>query len=1054
MRKTSLLILLLFISTASAAPASVPVASEASIPVITTADVLVVGGSLDGFFLAERLAREGKKVVITSPHNSIPRELVIALRPWINKNAFENYPQRVKDFLRESSVKKGTKPTENETSFLVDLSEASLNAENALLDAGAKFFYGLHPCGVKTVDANEGQSKVAAVIFGCKGGLVAISAETVVDATVHSRVANLAGAKFTPRHYGEKNPFLATYSMHCEGIPRGREDFPVENVPELLDSRILFHLDRYAEFRIATKPPTGDFKDALVGLELRRVAVEAGKQIKGMQGFQFSRGGDTAVTSSLKRLVSRGKGAPGSMETLRPEKIVNLYVCSANLDQEKNAANKFVNPLEGAFLFPLLAEKLTELSPKEEEPSADEGKVVLSDGKPAETTANQEQAWFTELPPIYREKTTYRAKNCVLPVVDECDVLVVGAGTSGCPAATVAARAGVKTIALEMHGDVGGTHTIGGVSKYWFGRKTNFFNQFENQTQKVCRETKMPPCIGWLDVLQKSGAKVITHCVAVGTVVMQEEDAEKVTGVVVVTPDGLAAIRAKRIVDATGDADVVARAGAAATYGTERDTMALWYSFTQFNDTRLETPRHFAFAVDTRDPTDFTRAIITGRRYVKRKPKDVAAPQYYFTPRETRRLQGKYQADELDALAERRFEDLIAICQSDIDIKGMASSDLSFSGYIEWTWLKNHSVQTPYRALLPEELENVLVVGKAHSVTHDVQALARMQRDMMAIGAAGGMIAAESVQKNIPLEKMTPAQFHAGLLKLGVLSHEDLQTIRGVKDNALPELSLEALQTYVAKLARGEWDLAEIGKILARPAQSVPMLRDALETARGKGQLEVARALCHLGDPPQKAKDILLAELKKNVAEKKLPGMSKYLNPRLPHPLPEHGFAADPANLVHLLSRLGDKRVLPLMKEIAKKLVAGDSPENMVFSYVFSLAYAAEHLKSPEAVEALLLLSRWDKIRGSSVQRGADPRQVARGLETRLGDRSAYLELCLGRALAHCGSKRGYEILLEYLGDVRGFLARSAHDELVLLTGKDGGSFFRRQFQDAVTGNF
>lgn len=73
------------------------------------------------------------------------------------------------------------------------------------------------------------------------------------------------------------------------------------------------------------------------------------------------------------------------------------------------------------------------------------------------------------------------------------------------------------------------------------------------------------------------------------------------------------------------------------------------------------------------------------------------------------------------------------------------------------------------------------------------------------------------------------------------------------------------------------------------------------------------------------------------------------------------------------------------------------------------------------------------------VPRGSDPRGTARGADVARLDRYAYLEFSIGRAMARCGTKWGYKSIMDYLTDQRGFLARSAHEELVALSGLDLG---------------
>lgn len=49
------------------------------------------------------------------------------------------------------------------------------------------------------------------------------------------------------------------------------------------------------------------------------------------------------------------------------------------------------------------------------------------------------------------------------------------------------------------------------------------------------------------------------------------------------------------------------------------------------------------------------------------------------------------------------------------------------------------------------------------------------------------------------------------------------------------------------------------------------------------------------------------------------------------------------------------------------------------------------------------------------------------------------LELGIARAMARCGSPDGFDLLVDYLDDVRALLAERAHSELIDLTGVDYG---------------
>ena len=995
---------------------TVATAGKQVAPVLARADVLVVGSSFDGCFLAQRVAAPKRRVILTSAGTSLPREMAMALRPWVSQENLTRAPGDVRSFL--TSCKKSSAGDE----IILDMIKLTEGLEDRILDKHVGLYYDLHPCGVRMAGRY-----VTAVIFACKGGLVAIEAGAVVDCTPDGSLAALAGAQTRRRQSASKGS-LVRYSMLC-GKPPKQPAMTVKTVPQLVDTRVVMHGD-FAEFRLRLAVGGSAFDGSVRELAARRLAATAAIELKqsgALGSGAFARGGDVLLADPTRRIVSRSADRKLTLDACRPKGIDNLLVCGPTVDVDDAVAAALVEPLGSPSLADVIAPApWGELSKKQ---SAQTPTVRLSCGQPGSGKAIKGHARFTELSPIYRTSGAVPIGGIRLDVVADCDVLVVGAGTSGMPAALVAAESGADTIVVEKYGDVGGTHTIGGVSKYWFGRHTEFVNRIDKGARAMMTRSGIPKCMGMLSVLMRARARLVTHCLAVGTVV----DGPTVSGAVVVTPRGLGVIRAKRVIDATGDGDIAARAGARTEYGTRRDAMTLWYSFAQYRGTNPEARRHFAYVVDLRDPADMTRAIIAGRRY--KKSRDVTAPQYYLTPRESRHIRGAYRVTLVDLLAERRYEDLLLICRANFDIKGIADSDLTFSGYVEWQRLKTYSVQIPYRAIRPLDLENILVVGKAYSVSHDVLALARMQRDMMAMGGAAGLIAAECARNDVSLANVNFKQMRKKLLALGVLSRQDLDTIKGVKDNALPAMSARELRERINRLVTGKLPLDGQVQILARPEAAIPLLKEALAKADGKGRVELARALCFLGDPS--GSPALLEELKRLLPGKTLPGISR--GRVTPHHLPDQGFAPDATYLINTLGRLGDRRIIPFLTDIAKKVEPETRKTGTMFGYIFSVCYAAERLGSGECVEALTILVGKPGISGGSLPGGADPRRSARGSASMRDDRYAYLELCIGRALARCGSRRGYQIMLDYLNDIRGSLARSAHDELAALTGLDLG---------------
>jgi hypothetical protein len=155
----------------------------------------------------------------------------------------------------------------------------------------------------------------------------------------------------------------------------------------------------------------------------------------------------------------------------------------------------------------------------------------------------------------------------------ETDVLVVGSGPGGLSAALAAAREGVDTMLVERHGCFGGVITqsmIGVLAWYRTSPDTvdagGLAVEYEQRAKErgasisVLRyeivDTEVFKLIAD-DMVQESGVAPLLHC-AFADVIM---DGNTIKGVITESKSGRQAILAKRVIDATGDADIACRAG-------------------------------------------------------------------------------------------------------------------------------------------------------------------------------------------------------------------------------------------------------------------------------------------------------------------------------------------------------------------------------------------------------------------------------------------------------------------------------------------------------------
>jgi FAD-dependent oxidoreductase family protein len=169
----------------------------------------------------------------------------------------------------------------------------------------------------------------------------------------------------------------------------------------------------------------------------------------------------------------------------------------------------------------------------------------------------------------------------------EVDVLVCGGGTAGAVAAIASARTGARTMLVEQYGSVGGMaatgmsflgvsdasgrRALGGIGAELLARLAEAGAAFEDRPDKQVGSVTVADPVALqqtlLEMLLAAGVEFLLHTFCADAVV----EGSRVRGILAANKGGLETVLAQVLVDATGDADVAARAGARFVVGRADD---------------------------------------------------------------------------------------------------------------------------------------------------------------------------------------------------------------------------------------------------------------------------------------------------------------------------------------------------------------------------------------------------------------------------------------------------------------------------------------------------
>lgn len=379
-----------------------------------------------------------------------------------------------------------------------------------------------------------------------------------------------------------------------------------------------------------------------------------------------------------------------------------------------------------------------------------------------------------------------------LPVAAVVDVAVAGGGPAGTMAAIAAGRQGADVILIEAQPFLGGIGTGGPIHHYYWGLSGGLQDELDRRNAELdpmlCRSVR-----GWhpegrklaLDTMvENAGVDVWLRTGVVGAVV---EDG-RVRGVLVDGERGRAVILAHVVIDATGDGDVAALAGAQWMMGREVDGMPMAYSLTpgvshSTLDAQVSHANFDAGWVFPNDPIDYSRAFTIARRYLWRDPYTEENRLQYcgaiLGVRESRTVLGEYVLTLNDLFFGQCFPDTIGKTRSHYDNH---ARDYALEGeearvYCDVTgnWKTALECDLPYGVLVPRGIDGLLMAGRCISMTHDAAAAVRMMKDMHRIGEAAGVAAALAARDEVGVREIDVAELQRELVKSGILTDEEIE---------------------------------------------------------------------------------------------------------------------------------------------------------------------------------------------------------------------------------------------------------------------------------------
>lgn len=407
----------------------------------------------------------------------------------------------------------------------------------------------------------------------------------------------------------------------------------------------------------------------------------------------------------------------------------------------------------------------------------------------------------------------------------ETDVLIVGGGTAGVFAAIAAARTGARTILIEKNSMLGGTLTVAGVNFpglfFAWGKQIiagpcweaiertvalggakipeiSFQPKYHYEEQILVNRFIFTAVIN--EMCRENGVEVLTNAMPAGM-----EESEEHCRLWITTKTGLLEITARKVIDATGDANLTYLAG---------------YPLEKSPKQQPATPQNHlsGYVFEDIDPQDIEDAYPSAgfpdyltawslTHYLRIHKIDIHIPctdadtsegrtrleqesaalllkvyQFYRQIKGLENLTMDFLAEETGVRETNRIVGETTITASDYINGTLYPDSISYAFYpidlhvmkgIEQQFHKPNVVaKVPYRALIPKGSRHLLCAGRCISSDTYANSGIRVEAICMSTGQAAGCAAALAAAKNLPVKEVPFADLKEALQAIGAILPE------------------------------------------------------------------------------------------------------------------------------------------------------------------------------------------------------------------------------------------------------------------------------------------